>query len=46
MNHDLKKEVTIKIHFKEDGIDVQEIIKDAILSYVESEVTKLCCQTF
>lgn len=44
MNNTDNTGITIKIHYKEDGADIRDILKDSVLMFVEGEVKKLCCQ--
>ncbi len=34
--------VTVKVFYKEDGIDVAEILRKSLMLFIEKEVRELC----
>ena len=44
MNNKNDTGIVIKVHFKEDGADILDILKHSVMLFVEEEVKKLCCQ--
>lgn len=39
---DTKNPITIKVFYKEDGIDVAEILRKSLMLFIEKEVKELC----